>query len=126
MEFTTFYKLELFSGGYGSDAIHITVDPYGDFKVEQIYDNGDSIVSETKETVIYKSDYNKMMKIVKIVRAWKDRYDQPGLCDGPEITISIDDKKTYIHSVSSKYYPKHYKKVIRYFNTLANYAGLHV
>lgn len=100
--------------------------PYGDFKVEQLYVNGDSIVSETKEMVIHKSDYNKMMKIVKIVRAWKDRYDQPGLCDGPEITISIDDKKTYIHSVSSKYYPKHYKKVIRYFNTLANYAGLHV
>lgn len=126
MEFTTFCKLECFSGGYGSNPIRITVDPYGDFKVEQIYVNGDSIVSETKETVIHKSDYNKMMKIVKIVRAWNDCYNQPGLCDGPEITISIDDKKTYIHSVSSKYYPKHYKKVIRYFNTLANYAGLHV
>ena len=126
MEFTTFYKLECFSGGYGSNPIRIIVDPYGDFKVEQIYVNGDSIVSETKKTVIYKSNYKEMMKVVKIVRAWKDRYDQPGLCDGPEVTISIDDKKTYIHSVSSKYYPKHYKKVIRYFNTLANYAGLHV
>lgn len=126
MEFTTFYKLECFSGGYGSNPIRITVDPYGDFKVEQIYVNGDNIVSETKKTVIYKSNYKEMMKVVKIVRAWKDRYDQPGLCDGPEVTISIDDKKTYIHTVSSKYYPKHYKKVIRYFNTLANYAGLHV
>ena len=126
MEFTTFYKLECFSGGYGSNPIRIIVDPYGDFKVEQIYVNGDSIVSETKKTVIYKSNYKEMMKVVKIVRAWKDRYDQPGLCDGPEVTISIDDKKTYIHSVSAKYYPKHYKKVMRYFNTLANYAGLHV
>ena len=123
----TYNKLEFFSGGYGSNSIHIIVDTYGNYKVEQRYANGDIIVSATKEHIEYtRREFNAMMKIIKIVNTWKDYYDQPGLCDGPEIIISIDDKKTYIHSVSSKYYPKHYKTVIQCFNILIEFSGVHI
>lgn len=123
----TFNKIEFFSGGYGSNPIHISIDTYGNYKVEQRYANGDIMVNATKETIKYtRREFNAMMKIAKIISTWADCYDQPGLCDGPEITISIDDKKTYIHSVSSKYYPKHYKTVIRCFNTIAKFSGVNI
>lgn len=122
MEFT---KLTYSIGGYGSNTTNVIIDcAENSINVKEYKFNDETVKSASRE--ITKSDMSKINKIAKIVSKWKDRYDQPGLCDGPEASIAIDDKSTYIHSVSSKYYPKHYKKVVGYFSTLSKFSEIRV
>lgn len=120
MEFT---KLTYSIGGYGSNTTKVTIDCVeNSINVKEYKFNDETVKSASRE--ITKSDLSKINKIAKIVSKWEDRYDQPGLCDGPEASIAIDDKSTYIHSISSKYYPKHYKKVVGYFRSLSKFSGI--
>ena len=120
MEFT---KLIYSIGGYGSNTTNVIIDcAENSINVKEYKFNDETVKSASRE--ITKSDMSKINKIAKIVSKWKDCYDEPGLCDGPEASIAIDDKSTYIHSVSSKYYPKHYKKVVVYFKSLGKFSGI--
>lgn len=120
MEFT---KLTYSIGGYGSNTTNVIIDyAENSINVKEYEFSDETVKSASRE--ITKSDRSKINKIIKIVSKWKDRYDQPELCDGPSALIAIDDKSTYIHSVSSKYYPKHYKKVIGYFKSLCKFSGI--
>ena len=122
MEFT---KLTCSIGGYVSNIISVTINCAENLiDVKKSKFNGEIIKSASRE--ITKSDISKINKIADIVSKWKDYYDQPGLMDGPEISISIDNKSTYIHSISSIYYPKHYKKVVGYFKSLGKFSGIFV
>lgn len=122
MEFT---KLTYSIGGYGSNTTDVTVDCAENcINVKEYKFDGEIVKSASREMT--RSDMSKTNKIVKIVSKWKDYYDQPGLCDGPEASIAIDDKSTYIHSVVSKYYPKHYKKVVEYFRSLGKFSEISI
>ena len=120
-----FTKLTFSNGGYGSNTTEVTIDCAENcIDVKEYKFNDETINSASRE--ITQFDRSKINKIAKIVSKWKDYYDQPGLCDGPEVSISIDDKSTYIHSVVSEYYPKYYKKVAEYFRSLVKFSGIRI
>lgn len=122
MEFT---KLTYSIGGYGSNTVDVIIDcAENRIDVKEYKFDDETVNSASRE--ITKLDMLKINKIAKIISKWKDYYDQPGLCDGPEVSISIDDKSTYIHSVVSKYYPKHYKTVVEYFRSSGKFSGIHI
>ena len=120
-----FNKLTYSIGGYESNTTDVIIDcTENRIDVKEYKFNDETVKSASRE--ITKSDMSKINKIAKIVSKWKDYYDQPELCDGPEASIAIDDKSTYIHSVASKYYPKHYKKVVGYFRSLGKFSEIFV
>lgn len=120
-----FNKLTYSIGGYGSNTTEVTIDCVEKCINVKEYKFNDEIVKFASREIT-KFDKSKINKIAKIVSKWKDYYDDPGLCDGPETSIAIDDKSTYVHSVVSKYYPKHYKKVVEYFRSLGKFAGIRI
>ena len=121
-----FKNIKYSSGGYGANKLCINIDVAGKCTIERYSTCNELISSMTKEIEWSEKQYTLMQKIVNITSEWNKAYYEPELCDGPEIEISIDDKNTYINSVSPSYYPKHYMKVIKYFNELIEFSGIHL
>ncbi len=119
-----FKNIKYSSGGYGAERLDISIDVTGKCTIERYSMCNELISSITKEIEWSEEQYNIMQKIVEITSEWNKAYHDPGLCDGPEIEISVDDKSTYINSVSFSYYPKHYMKVIKYLNKLIEFSGV--